>query len=246
METGNNLAKKRSASFDTSSTASSAKHANKVKIHKTEENPSVSSNTSHHSHLLSTASLHQHEKEQQEQVAISNLPKIPETIELTHDNDHAHSDHHTHCTKKTLMSVFTTFDKLITKEEINACLIEKDIRVNQQANDGEITLLMLASVNGSKEMVEQFLKMDNIDLSLQDTDGNTALHHAVQGGKAEIVNMLKLKCEETDRPDILMIKNNAGKTPQEFAQEIMSRTGDVVAAFQNDPNRNLAKCFQTI
>ena len=73
-----------------------------------------------------------------------------------------------------------------------------------------ITPFMQACKNCSGDIMELFLDRD-IDLNLQDCDGNTCLMHAVTGDNSAALDYL----EEAD----FDIKNNEGLTAEDIAYE---------------------------
>ena len=64
------------------------------------------------------------------------------------------------------------------------------------------------------DMVKLLVENDAIDVNVADSDGNTALHKAAQRGDYDMVEYLITKSRANPR-----LKNNAGKTPKNLAQQ---------------------------
>lgn len=107
---------------------------------------------------------------------------------------------------------------------------ELEVDVNITNNNSE-TPLMLAAQRGMIRSI-QFLKLKDVDPNLQDVNGYTALHHAVDRHKVNAVRELLLY----DKVD-LNIKANNQLTAREIAEK--QKFKDIVELFTQRANRNL-------
>lgn len=101
----------------------------------------------------------------------------------------------------------------------------------------------MACQAGNLHGVKVLLKERNIDINVQDSNGDTPLHEACVHGKDEIVELL-LKFEPTkgtgDKVKLRLVKNHSGHTPFHLA----CRKGHKVIAeklleFVEEPSRKL-------
>ena len=67
--------------------------------------------------------------------------------------------------------------------------LEKDGAVNKQDENG-ITALMLAADRELSPLVEFLLTVKGVDVNIQDSDGQTALHYAALVGNLEVTKLL--------------------------------------------------------
>lgn len=78
-------------------------------------------------------------------------------------------------------------------EQGNPRQVEKIVSENpellESRNEQNLTPLLLASIQGKKEMIELLLKM-GADMEAGDNEGSNALHNAAAGGHLDILNLL--------------------------------------------------------
>ncbi|XP_048245484.1 ankyrin-1-like [Haliotis rufescens] len=91
-------------------------------------------------------------------------------------------------------------------ERLVKALIQNNGDVNHKAKDG-MTPLMLSILNGHTSVARHLLKHEQINLQLEDIDGDTALHFACRRNMIEVVRML------TEVGVDVNTINNQGETP---------------------------------
>ena len=93
-------------------------------------------------------------------------------------------------------------------QQIISLLIDKKVDVHKKNNKGQTPLHIAWSTVGIEELVKA-----GINVNEQDNDGNTPLHIAAEKNRKNIVELL---FKHSAYPSI---RNNAGKLPDELAQE---------------------------
>jgi len=86
--------------------------------------------------------------------------------------------------------------------------IESGADINSRCIQGK-TGLMYALWNNQNAVIELLMQKDNLDVNCEDSDGATALHHAVDVDNDEGARMLLADCRLQD----VNHKNNRGLTP---------------------------------
>ena len=89
-------------------------------------------------------------------------------------------------------------------------LIRQGADPNAKHSCRGMSALHIATINGNKDVV-MLLQARDIDINIQDKDGNTALHHAVSSNNLDILKTLLMH-----KPDI-NIQNRIGQTPLHLA-----------------------------
>lgn len=87
-------------------------------------------------------------------------------------------------------------------------LVESGANVNLLTRGNLSSPLHRASQQGHSEVVEYLLK-NGANASLQDLDGLTALHKAVLGNHARVINLLLSHC-----PSLVLIRDAKGRLPK--------------------------------
>lgn len=84
------------------------------------------------------------------------------------------------------MTQLYTYISYSGNEETTELLVDAGADVNAQTLDGS-TPAMFAAMHGNSRALKVLLKSPNINVSLQDETGNTALHSAVMSQKLSCV-----------------------------------------------------------
>ena len=81
------------------------------------------------------------------------------------------------------------------------------------------TALHIACQSSNREAVDSLLSVENINVTIQDGNGDTPLHEACFHGHEIIVKILLEKMKTNRKPEVtkVNIKNNAGLTPFHIA-----------------------------
>ncbi|KRX04831.1 Protein kinase-like domain [Pseudocohnilembus persalinus] len=112
-------------------------------------------------------------------------------------------------------------DQKNEKKDINLKkLYTKDLQNLQEfilQNQTQKSAFIYAVIKGNLEIVKILLqKSENLDINLQDTDGNSALHHASQNGYIKILEFLLF--QNNNKVSInLNLKNKFDKTAQQLS-----------------------------
>lgn len=96
----------------------------------------------------------------------------------------------------------------------------KGLNLDEVDNEGR-TSLILSVAKGNQKCVETLLNL-NVDVNIQDKEGDTALHHAATLllGKNEILHLL-ISCQANP-----LLKNRKGKTAIEIEDVLLVRNDD--------------------
>uniref|UniRef100_F7B236 Uncharacterized protein n=2 Tax=Ciona intestinalis TaxID=7719 RepID=F7B236_CIOIN len=94
-------------------------------------------------------------------------------------------------------------------ENISRALVDHGAHVNAQTKAGLSTPLHRAALNGC-HLVVKLLLDNNADVCMQDSDGKTALHKAVEGNWPEVCKLLiahEPKCTEISDKNLKLPRN---------------------------------------
>ncbi|KAK6632150.1 hypothetical protein RUM44_007180 [Polyplax serrata] len=97
--------------------------------------------------------------------------------------------------------------------EMCKLLISKGANVNALTRSGRVTALHRCASRGHLE-VFNLLVNSGAKFDLQDSDGKTVLHRAVEGGHINIVKEILKLC-----PQLTNCSDNRGRVPKDYVQE---------------------------
>mmetsp|Transcript_6714 Transcript_6714/g.8776 ORF Transcript_6714/g.8776 Transcript_6714/m.8776 type:complete len:582 (-) Transcript_6714:1574-3319(-) len=115
---------------------------------------------------------------------------------------------------------------------VSAFFIETGIEVDNADRNG-ITPLILACEENNLECAKQLLATGKVNVDLETTEGNTALHHAVKSANVELVRLLLCNKANVDKA------NNNGLRPLHWAVQNPSQSREVIELllqYGADPN----------
>jgi ankyrin repeat protein len=110
--------------------------------------------------------------------------------------------------------------------EIVGKLIEAGANINATANNG-LTPLMVAAQCNNRPVVEELLKVKELEINKKDAKGWTALHHASNNSSFNVITlMIQRGCDPN-------AKDNEGKSPKEVASGLFGpKCRDLVAGIK--------------
>jgi len=98
------------------------------------------------------------------------------------------------------------------------------VRGLQTCEETGLTRLMYACINNEQQLVRRLLEDDSINILQQDSDGDTALHHAAQtyGGEDILASLIAARNRQLEKQGEHMmawvdLTNNDGQTPLMYA-----------------------------
>ena len=160
-------------------------------------------------------------------VVVSHAPQLFfESIDIHVSHTHCHSqwlieNHspesfpcpHPNCQRKRLPEItFSSVGHATQSGRIDEALqlIRQGVDPNAKQSCKGMAALHIASINGNKDVV-RLLQVRDININIQDGDGNTALHHAVTSNNLDILKTLLMH-----KPDV-NIRNRCNQTPLHMA-----------------------------
>ena len=160
-------------------------------------------------------------------VVVSHAPRLFfKSIDIHISHTHCHSqwlteNHspdgspcpHPNCQRRLLPEIsFSSVGHATQSGRIDEALqlIRQGADPNAKHSCKGMAALHIASINGNKD-VDRLLRAKDININIQDKDGNTALHHAVSSNNLDILKILLMH-----KPDV-NIQNRIGQTPLHVA-----------------------------
>lgn len=110
---------------------------------------------------------------------------------------------------------------MIEQNDAEAFRHELEVGLDPNARLDDLTLLMIAAQLGHEDIVKDLTAHECIDMHAQDSNGNTALHHAVKYERMPVVKILVY----ADLPQV----NRNGKRSGELLYQMRNNDGRIAA-----------------